>query len=405
MPCPPSTRSVWPTGRATVPGSCPGANSSASRSPAPSPALLPYCWPTNPPEHSTSTPAHESWSSCINSNGKEPTLLVPVTGQAGADRQETTRHWQRLLTRLASDGSTTVSAFIQDGKARVHVGGEQVGELALLDVDSSLRTIRPFPVVKGQWFTTATVGPQLVVNEAAWQQAAWRDGRVELLREGSYDRQPARLLGVVDDGSSEPQGYVSLNGGDAWTDTAYDSGSVSLLVHSERLDSTTLRQRITDAAARSGREGELGDVRRIDTVDDFTTTLDTSRRIFLGIAVLSLLVGSLGILNIGLATLRERAEELSLRRSFGATRSHVVQIMILESQFVAVGAAAMAIVLAAIGAPLVFPRLTAQVPLDSTTLPVSAMAVGLGISCLAALLGALAPALRAARVPISSIMR
>jgi hypothetical protein len=340
----------------------------------------------------------------VLTNGGKTTMLVPILATAGTDRSETAREWKQSLTRITSDSGGVVATFMQDSKARVYSAGNEIPGIAVLMVDPALREIRPFPVERGQWFRTPTIGPQLVVNEAAWRQGPWQDGAVELTRDGTYDRYRARLIGVVDDGSSEAQGYVSLAGG-AWGEPAYRSGTVSLLVHSESLGAATLHSRITTLAETAGRKDQIGDLRRLDTVDDYTDQLRTSRRIFLGVASLSLLVGSMGILNIGLATVRERSEELSLRRSFGATRGHVVQIMILESQIVALAAAALAIGVAALVVPAVLPHLAADRPLASAGLPVSAMLAGLTASCVSALVGALAPAVRAARVPIASIMR
>lgn len=353
-------------------------------------------------------------------NGQKSTLLVPVTergrGDLG-DLRDNVTDWRDTLARVTADGAGVAATFIQDGDARVHDGegrdgsssadgGEIVPGLDLLAVDPALREIRPFPVVHGQWFQLPTHGPQLVINKAAWRQGAWEDADVWLSRDGSYDRHRARLVGVVDDGGGEPQGYVSLDGGGLWSKAAYrEDTAVSVLLHSATLDANTLRARVDNYAQRSGRHAELGDVRRLDSIDDHAAPLDASRRIFLAVASLSLFVGCLGILNVGLATLRERSEELSLRRSFGATRGHVIQIMIMESQIVALGAATVAIALAYFATPFLLQQVGTQSELISTGLPVSAMLAGLLTSCGVALLGALAPALRASRVPIATIMR
>jgi hypothetical protein len=45
----------------------------------------------------------------------------------------------------------------------------------------------------------------------------------------------------------------------------------------------------------------------VDTVDELAATLDTMRTTFLMVGAVTLLVGVIGILNIGLATLNERA--------------------------------------------------------------------------------------------------
>lgn len=346
-------------------------------------------------------------------NGQKSTLIVPVTGDEGQERRETVKDWHASLTRLTLDGEGVAATFIQDSDARVY-GGDGAGDeeivpgLSLLAVDPSVREIRPFPLLDGQWFQTPTYGPQLVVNKAAWQSGDWSGTDVITLgRDGGHDRHHTRVVGVVDDGGGEPQGYVSLHGGGGWSHAAYrEDTAISVLLHSPTLDATTLQTRVAAYAATSGRTSEIGDVRRLDSTDDYTAQLDTSRRIFLAIASLSLLVGCLGILNVGLSTLRERSEELSLRRSFGATRGHVVQIMILESQIVALGAAVPALVLAWLATPPLLQLVSPETELTTSAgLPLNAVLTGLLTSCGVALLGALAPALRASRVPIATIMR
>ncbi|MBU7597691.1 FtsX-like permease family protein [Streptomyces sp. P38-E01] len=377
-------------------------------------------------------------------NGRSTTLLVPVTGSGReVGLRENVADWQAVLSRLSADGDGVAAAFVQDSTARIHAadtvptdtpgggtdsgtgvasdggagpasrtglrdgGGEElVPGITLLGVDPGLRLIRPFPVVRGRWFETPTYGPQLVLNRAAWRQVPPDGTPLALSRTGAHDRYRARLVGVVDDGSDEPQGYVSLAGGGPWNSGVHHRRSaVALLLHSPSLDADTLRARIEAHAQITGRLGELGDIRRLDNVDDHAAQLDAGRRAFLAAAALVLLVGCLGILNVGLATTRERSEELSLRRSFGAARGHLVRIVVLESQIVALLAAAAAIGIACLVTDPLLQQLGGRARLEPSGPPFGAMVAGVLTSCGVALVGALAPALRAARVPIARAAR
>ncbi|MCK1794739.1 FtsX-like permease family protein [Streptomyces sp. XM4193] len=384
-------------------------------------------------------------------NGRSTTLLVPVTGSGReVGLRENVADWRAVLSRLSADGDGVVAAFVQDGTVRIHAAHDPRGDapaevpgdaraaaagstvgavtgtgpasrtalpavvdgeellpgITLLAVDPELRLIRPFPVLHGSWFQTPTLGPQLVLNRAAWRRLPAYGPPLALSRTGAHDRYRARLVGVVDDGSDEPQGYVGLAGGGPWNSGVHHRRSaVALLLHSPSLDADTLRARIETHAQITGRLGELGDIRRLDNIDDHTAQLDAGRRAFLAAAALVLLVGCLGILNVGLATARERSQELSLRRSFGATRGHLVRIVVLESQLVALLAAAAAIGIASLVTDPLLHQLGGRARLEPSGPPLGAMVAGVLTSCGTALVGALAPALRAARVPIARAAR
>ncbi|MGH4029430.1 ABC transporter permease [Actinomycetota bacterium Odt1-20B] len=341
------------------------------------------------------------------SHGPKPTLLVSL--DKTHDPRQTAAWWKHQLTTTTRESDGTASVMVQLSDAEVYSGGSRAGSMDVIATDADMRSIRPFPVLHGRWFEEPSLTPQFVVNKAAWEHGEWSSGpsgTVELGTEGSYERTRMRLVGVVDDASSEPQAYVNLaDNGTAWRSALFDGHPSMIVLHSPTLDETGLRSRVTDLATRAERTGEIREINRIDQIDTFTEQLQTNRKLFLGIAALSLVVGSLGILNVGLATLRERADELSLRRSFGASRTQVLTIMILESQIVALAAAAMAVGLAAAGVPAVLSRIGSEHTLNTAGVPVTAALLGVAASSTAAFLGALAPALRTARVPIASIMR
>src|SRR5690606_24926714 len=50
-----------------------------------------------------------------------------------------------------------------------------------------------------------------------------------------------------------------------------------------------------------------------------------------GVAILVLLLGALGLLNIALVTVRHRIREIGIRRSFGATAGRIFTSVLLES--------------------------------------------------------------------------
>jgi putative ABC transport system permease protein len=103
---------------------------------------------------------------------------------------------------------------------------------------------------------------------------------------------------------------------------------------------------------------------RLDRLGLTADTLATVRLTFLLVAAVALVVGALGILNIGLVALRERVEEIALRRATGALALQIGLSVLAESVLAALTAA-----------------------------------------CLAGFAGGLIPAVRAARMDIANVMR
>ena len=50
-----------------------------------------------------------------------------------------------------------------------------------------------------------------------------------------------------------------------------------------------------------------------------------------GAGIVVLILGGLGVLNIGLVTVRQRIREIGVRRSFGATSGRIFSAVMLES--------------------------------------------------------------------------
>ncbi len=65
----------------------------------------------------------------------------------------------------------------------------------------------------------------------------------------------------------------------------------------------------------------------------------------ISIAVISLLVGGIGIMNIMLANVSERTHEIGIRRALGATRDHIKWQFLSESILISVGGGAIGVVL------------------------------------------------------------
>jgi putative ABC transport system permease protein len=135
-------------------------------------------------------------------------------------------------------------------------------------------------------------------------------------------------------------------------------------------------------------------------------TIGMLRMIFLGMASLVLLIGVAGILNVGLATVGERVEEFALRRAVGTPRLLLAGIVLAETMITGLFTAGAAIGVAAAALKLGGPLLEdVHYSLADAAFPWQAAVAGVIAGLVAGVLGGLIPAIRAARIPIATVMR
>jgi len=118
-------------------------------------------------------------------------------------------------------------------------------------------------------------------------------------------------------------------------------------------------------------------------------------------ALLSLIVGGVGIMNVMLATVMERTMEVGLRRALGASRMHIIQQFITETVLLSLSGGVLGIALGSLAALLISVMLGWQVMIS-----MQAVVLGLSISVLTGILFGMYPAMRAAWLdPIQALRR
>jgi putative ABC transport system permease protein len=128
--------------------------------------------------------------------------------------------------------------------------------------------------------------------------------------------------------------------------------------------------------------------------------------VFFGMASLVLLIGVAGVLNVGLATVGERVEEFALRRAVGTPRLLLAGIVLAETMITGLLTAGAAIGLTAVALRVGQPILADHFySMRHIAFPWEAGMAGVLAGVGAGLLGGLVPAIRAARIPIATVMR
>lgn len=139
------------------------------------------------------------------------------------------------------------------------------------------------------------------------------------------------------------------------------------------------------------------------TLDQLGKTLDKSSRtmsaLLASIAMVSLIVGGIGIMNIMMLSVTERTREIGIRRAVGARSQEVLLQFILESVTLSVAGGVLGIVVGVIAAIAISRSVQ-----WSTSISVTAIALSFGVSAAIGIFFGYYPAREASRVaPLASL--
>ncbi|PSL53623.1 putative ABC transport system permease protein [Saccharothrix carnea] len=298
---------------------------------------------------------------------------------------------------------------IDDGTSGAPPG--QAVELQLVGLTGDIRQFRPFRPSQGRWLDFGgqpSLSPGLVLNEEAAKAFTRYHVPAEMSVDGATANPTPRIVGVIDDGGYQPTAYVRSDELMNWLpttslgDTRSGPGLQVLMTPSAVEVEHVLRARLVAA----GTPADQVRVTTVETLKQRSTELALMRWIFLGMAALVLLIGVAGILNVGLATVGERIEEFALRRAVGTPRLLLAGIVLAETLLTGLLTAALAIGAGVVGLQLALTVFGSRFPsLEGTAFPWQAGVAGVIAGLVAGILGGLVPALRAARIPIATVMR
>ena len=339
------------------------------------------------------------------------TAYDPMTGTPPAAAE-----WDPAVADLVERYGITTSANIAytEGRFRMPGGTQMVQVRRVSPSYGPLHRIEP---VEGRWFREGdrtSFSPALVVNEAFLTALGVPDlsSRPTVVIGGPTPVR-ATIVGLVREGyDQELVAYRVDRSAGPWDASAVDltamfyggPTTLELWVPAEQADAVmeTVRHDLSLAL-----DGVQVDAYRQDA-QGIEEALAVLRLAVAGAGSIVLLLGGLGVLNIGLVTVRQRIREIGVRRSFGATSGRIFSAVMLES----VCATALA-GLAAVGASIVLVRnlpleqwLNNGVPLaDTPGFPVEAAVQGLVAATLVGALAGLLPAIIAVRAKVIDAIR
>ncbi len=283
-------------------------------------------------------------------------------------------------------------------------------------VDAPFGAMHRIELVEGRWFTERDAGmlaPQVIVSEEVWNRIGRPDLRTHPTLEvvGATQNTIEVIVGVTPAQSPDGSYLTSYLLVDDYSDLAVVDPNFPIVPNYEMWVPPEVADEVADRVRRdvAGALGEGWDVQV--NRQDYLAYNTEDPLLFLklavaGVAVLVLVLGALGLLNIALVTVRHRIREIGIRRSFGATGPRVFLAVMLESVVATVVAGFAGVVLSVL---LVKNPITegfiAQGVDDLPAFPFEAALIGLGAAtAVGALAGALA-ALVAVRVKVVDAIR
>ncbi|GAA3439524.1 ABC transporter permease [Kutzneria kofuensis] len=283
----------------------------------------------------------------------------------------------------------------------------QAIELGLTAMTGDVRQFQPYRLQSGRWldFTSSpSLAPRIVINtKAAEAFERYRIPAQMRITGAPVDATP-QIIGVVDDGGYGPAAYVRYDELANWLPPGPNVQLNLLAAPTE----TSLLQTLKARLAAAGVPADQLHLRTINSKEHVAEQLALTRWIFFGMAALVLLIGVAGILNVGLATVGERVEEFALRRALGTPRLLLAGIVLAETLLTGLFTSALAIGAGVVGlriAGTLFGNSSRLSFLHDLVFPWQAGVAGVAAGLIAGLLGGSIPALRAARIPIATVMR
>ena len=283
----------------------------------------------------------------------------------------------------------------------------QAIEVRLTALTADVRPFRPVRPLSGQWLDFGSVpalAPRIILNEEAVKGFRRHQVPAEMRVPGASANMTPQIVGTVDDGGYQPRAYVRLDELSTWLPGARladpnTGGELQVLMTSDTPVEQVLMSRLKGVGAETY-------ARTVESRKQQEDELKLFRLVFLAMAGLVLLIGVAGILNVGLATVGERIEEFALRRAVGTPRSLLAGIVLAETLLTGLFTAAAAIGVSVAGLKAVSVLLGDSEPfLRDVQFPWDAGIAGIIAGLIAGILGGFVPAVRAARIPIATVMR
>lgn len=348
----------------------------------------------------------------VETFGGRPTVLTVTQLEAGTEVDLATKDEVVLtqIDRLGIDQRTRYAPI-----SLRYQTGSGVRTAQVTGVDPAYADMYRLRPEQGRWLADSDahrLAPALVVNSEMWELLGRPEvGRdtVTLYAADGQESAQALLVGVL-----PPDPATAGMGAIAYTPMS----SALELPGVEETDLAWIEYRVwvppESADAVTGRLNSALRDTEAGTFEAFSggfsfedSGFGTLRTAIIVVAVVILLLGALGLVNISLVTVRYRVREIGIRRSYGATGGRIFIGVLMESVVATVlaGAVGVAAAVALVRAPFTQDAFTRMGLVDLPPFPVSAVVIGLAAATAVGVLAGALPALIATRIKVIDAIR
>lgn len=344
--------------------------------------------------------------------GRPATLRLSLVGDLDENHRSLDPELrQRIAGRLQRYGIGDFSAV------REYAGFAGYGQFAtgirVSGVEPNFARVRRVDVLAGRWLSNADMGlygPALILNTQAVSQlhiGSPVDAVGKRVEISGSSPVTGIVVGVIKSAPGEGSSavFLPITAVDHWKAPASTVETNYFLIHA----APEVASQITNVLkfeAPKWKPGLSAEITRIDNADSFKTGIATLQLVLSLVAAISLAAGGVGILNLGLVTIRERVRELGIRRAFGATRADLFAMVLSETLLISAVAGVVGVGVA-VATTMLLPQITGLfIPNPaSAQFPPAAVAIGMTLAITLGGFVGLLPAYRATRLDVIAAIR
>jgi ABC-type antimicrobial peptide transport system permease subunit len=299
------------------------------------------------------------------------------------------------------------------GGARLYFQGRATGQ-NVRGVTPSTFIMDRFDVAEGRLIgdLDLELQTQVVVLGASIASTLFPRGLDPIGRVMTINAQPFTVVGVLKDYSAGSTGSSRVSSKNTAVFIPLTTAQ-TLFRLDERVD--VLNVQLADVADMARAQDQLFNVLththrgiqdiRFETREDLLQRFEETRNSYVyslgGVAIIGLIVGGIGIMNVMLASISERVREIGVRRALGAKRTDILVQILAESLTLAVAGGLLGMV-----ASVALIKVLQKVVVDANRpeLSPAALVIGVAFSGIVGVLAGLYPAVRASRLsPVEAL--
>ena len=191
---------------------------------------------------------------------------------------------------------------------------------------------------------------------------------------------------------------INGNWNDMWRYFRQKDANAFLIKVKDGYNADEISKRIDD---RYGKRDRLVIISNQQLLNQVSTLMEQAFRMFDILAIISMLVGFLGIMNTLTMNVMERTQEIGMLRAVGMTRGQVIRMILAEAALMGLIGGALGVIFGIILSRIFMLAMTAMSGYSLTyVLPIERILMALIIAILISQIAAFFPALRAARIRV-----